>query len=255
MTSRGYQYADKRRILFDEKSRFEKAEKIYLVLREKYAQNLSAAVVLDIGCSTGLIDQWLADKVKFIYGIDIDEAAVASAREVERIKSNFRFVQAGGDNLPFENNHFDIVISNIMYNLLTPEAQKTMFEEIYRCLKPQGLCYFAAPNKLLLVHGKYKLPFLDFLPLRLARLYAKLFSPIKDVYNEYPKTIFGLRKMVHQRFVVQDITLEIIDNPRKYHFMNIQNKIVQCGISFIARIGYLLLPNYIFILYKGEGLR
>jgi SAM-dependent methyltransferase len=250
MDNQDYRYADNRRVLFDEQSRFKKARKIYSIIQENYQGKTSDATVLDIGCSTALIDLWLADKVKTIYGIDIDEAAVDSAKEVEKKKNNFKFVKAGGDNIPFEDNFFDITISNIMYNLLSPEDQQKMFSEIHRCLKPDGLCYFAAPNKLFLVHGKYKLPLLDFLPIKLARAYAKILSPVKDPYNEYPKTIFGLIRMVQKYFYYDDVTLKVIDNPDKYHLFSVKNKVIRAMMSVAARLFYIFLPNYIFILRK-----
>ena len=249
--SNEYHYAQNRTVLFDETSRFEKAEKIFLILKEKYAHQLVDAVVLDIGCSAGLIDYWLAKKVKYIYGIDIDQDIISSVKNVEKQANNFMFIYSEGDKLCFKDNTFDIIIANIMYYLLPHHAQQTMMEEIHRCLKPDGLCYFATPNRLLILDGKYKLPFLCWLPIRLGRMYVKICSSIPD-YNEYYKTLFGLRKMIKKHFVWQDITLEILDHPHKYKFMHNQHKVIQGVIRILARLFYLFMPNYIFILRKRE---
>jgi ubiquinone/menaquinone biosynthesis C-methylase UbiE len=188
--------------------------------------------------------------VKTLYGIDIDESAIDSAREVEKKRSNFKFIKAGADSLPFEDSSFDIVISNIMYNLLSPDDQQRMFDEIHRCLKPQGICYFAAPNKLLILHGKYKLPFLDLFPAWFARGYARLLSPVKERYDEYPKSLFGLRKLVRNKFREEDVTLELIDNPHKYKLYTAKNRLFRIALSVAARIFYIFMPNFIFILQK-----
>ncbi len=248
-SSKDYHYATDRAILFDKHSRFEKAEKIFWVLNEKYSQPLKDAVVLDIGCSAGLIDIWLANKVHYIYGIDIDEDIVPSVKEIERNVKNFKFVYAGGAKLPFKDQTLDIIIANAMYYLLLPEAQQEMFTEIRRCLKPQGICYFSAPNRLLLIDGKYNLPFLVWTPVWLGRIYVKLFSRIKE-YNEYYKTLFGLRKMVKMHFAYEDITLEIIDHADRYKFLSNKNRFIKLLVRVFARIFYIFLPNYIFILHK-----
>lgn len=246
---KGYHYGNSRQIVFDRASRYQKAEKIFLILQEKYQKNLQEAFVLDIGCSTGFIDQWLSKKVGYICGIDVDEDVLYTVRNVDKQTKNFNFVFAGGDSLPFQDERFDIIISNIMYYLLPPQGQEYMFKELYRCLKPKGICYFAAPNRLLVLDGKYKLPFLCWMPVWLGRIYVQLFSHIKE-YNEYYKTLFGLKKLVKKHFVSKDITLEVIDNAAKYKLFTIQNKYVNVLIRIVARVGYLFIPTYIFILQK-----
>jgi len=246
-----YHYAGKRKVLFDVPSRFEKAEKIFLILKEKFHGDLNKAKLLDIGCSAGLIDCWLADKVKLIWGIDIDEDAKVNLKELEKKKRNFRYKFASGDSLPFEDNQFDIVISNIMYYLLPHEKQEIMFKEIRRVLKEDGVCYLAAPNRLLLLDGKYRLPFLCWMPVWLGRLYTKTFSPIKE-YNEYYKTLFGLKSMLKKWFFIEDITLEVIDNNNKYGFMADKSKLLQTSMKILSRPFYFFMPNYIFILRKRQ---
>jgi ubiquinone/menaquinone biosynthesis C-methylase UbiE len=246
-----YHYATTRPLVFDEQSRFEKAEKIFLIINEKYPHRLENAVVLDIGCSTGLIDYWLADRVQYIYGLDIDRDIIPSVKEIDQKVTNFTFIYGAGHQLSFKNNQFEIIIANAMYYLLPHETQQEMLKEIYRCLKPEGLCYFAGPNRLILIDGKYKLPFLTWMPVWLGRKYVKVFSSIKE-YNEYYKTIFELRKMVKKHFVCEDITLEILDHPTKYKLLKINNKFIQFLVSIFVRVFYIFLPTYIFILRKAE---
>lgn len=212
--------------------------------------------MLDIGCSAGAIDYWLADKVQAIYGVDIDVDILHAVKEIKHNTANFTFIYAGGDQLPFRDKTFDIIISNIMYYLLSPSAQQKMLEDIYRCLKPHGLCYFAAPNRLMLLDGKFKLPFLLWLPKSLGKIYARWLSPVKEEYNEYHKTLFGIRKMLQkQRFFYEDMTLKIIDQPEKYHFLTGASQGVKLLVRIFARVFYVFSPNYIFILRKKEGIQ
>ncbi|MBF0497067.1 MAG: class I SAM-dependent methyltransferase [Deltaproteobacteria bacterium] len=244
-----YHYACDRQVLFDRQSRFQKAEKIYQVLQEYYHGELAEAEVLDVGCSAGLIACRLAEKVKFIYGIDIDQDIIAQVTELEKRVPNFKFIFAGGDRLPFETGQFDIIICNIMYNFLTPDAQLQMFAEIHRCLRPGGMCYFAAPNRLMIMDGKFKLPFLLWLPRNLAQKYVRLFSRHK-VFNEYFKTYWSLRQLVSCWFTGRDITMEMIDHPQKYRLLATENKALILLVRILARLFYPFLPNYIFVLYK-----
>jgi ubiquinone/menaquinone biosynthesis C-methylase UbiE len=254
-TSKDYHYATTRPLLFDEQSRFEKAEKIFLILNEKWPYKLEDAVVLDIGCSSGLIDCWLADRVQYIYGLDIDKDILSSVKKIEQKTTNFTFIYGGGHQLPFKGNQFEIIVANGMYYLLSHKVQQDMLKEIYRCLKPNGVCYFAGPNRMVLIDGKYKLPFLIWMPVWFGRKYVRLFSPIKE-YNEYYKTIFGLRKMIKKHFVVcEDITLEVLDHPDKYKLLKVKNKFIRFSLRVLARIFYVFLPSYIFILKKTKSNR
>jgi len=245
-----YRYASTRAVLLDRASRFEKAEKIFRILQTYYPGRLNEAQVLDIGCSAGLIDAYLADKVGEIYGIDLDQDILPVVTKMAQETPHFTFIHAEGAHLCFHDQTFDIILLNMVYNLLPIEAQYAMMKEIFRCLKPGGICYFAAPNRLFIVESKYKLPFLWAMPLRVARLYVKLCSRYQE-YHEYPQTIFGLRAMIRRDFSVwEDITLAIVDHAQDYHLLRTQPRLVHWAVRIIARIGYLFLPNYIFILRK-----
>ena len=54
---------------------------------------------------------------------------------------NVEFVCGSSDKLPFENDFFDIIASNGIYNL-SPDKEKVM-AEVYRVLKPGGRTVFS----------------------------------------------------------------------------------------------------------------
>ncbi len=102
--------------------------------------------VLDVGCGGGLdliIAAQMAGPHGSAVGIDLVPEIVENARK--NIKSagldNAEVKESGSESLPFQDNEFDIVISNgALY--LSPLKEKTLCE-IYRVLKPAGRFQFA----------------------------------------------------------------------------------------------------------------
>ena len=102
--------------------------------------------VLDVGCGGGLdliIAAQMAGPHGAAVGIDLVHEIVENARK--NVKSaglvNSEVKESGSEALPFQDNEFDIVISNgALY--LSPLKEKTL-REIYRVLKPGGRLQFA----------------------------------------------------------------------------------------------------------------
>ncbi|PZF72031.1 class I SAM-dependent methyltransferase [Taibaiella soli] len=66
--------------------------------------------VLDVGCGTGRWASYMADKVGFIECIDPSDAVFAASRFLNEYK-NIRISRADVDNIPFNNDSFDLVYS------------------------------------------------------------------------------------------------------------------------------------------------
>ena len=84
----------------------------------------------------------------------------------------FQFVVSDGTSLPFRASSFDIVVCNHVFEHVI--GQRELVSEIYRVLKPNGLCYIATGNKLWPIEPHTKLPFLSYLPKSIANKYAKI---------------------------------------------------------------------------------
>ena len=102
-------------------------------------------VALDLGCGAGLDLYFYAravgEKGK-VYGLDISEDMVNKAKrnmELSGIK-NVEISVGESDNLSFNDNFFDCVASNGIYNL-SPDKEAVM-REVYRVLKPAGRTVF-----------------------------------------------------------------------------------------------------------------
>ncbi len=94
--------------------------------------------ILDIGCGHGDFLQHLYARTPYTYGIDPDEMALHKNKIINNK------VVGMADNLPFQNDFFDLVVSAwVLEHLDHPEQ---VFREIYRVLKPGGKVIFLTPN-------------------------------------------------------------------------------------------------------------
>ncbi len=97
--------------------------------------------VLDIGCGAGvdtLLAGMMAGATGTAVGIDLTAEMLRRAEVNLALTDlkNITFVMASGEKLPFEDNIFDVVISNGAMNLI-PDKAGTLKETI-RVLKPGG---------------------------------------------------------------------------------------------------------------------
>lgn len=95
-----------------------------------------ASNILDIGCGTGetlyYIKKFLNPKIE-LYGVDLDKNPELDVNVV------FDYCDIDNQKLPFEENTFDIVISNfVIEHLKNPQ---NLFLEAFRVLKPSGFFY------------------------------------------------------------------------------------------------------------------
>lgn len=102
-----------------------------------------AASVLDVGCGTGALTFRLPGKesLRRVVGVDISdkEIDIACRHAAELQLPNFEFQCADACCLPFPDNQFDVVLSNIVLHLI-PDVEGAL-AEIHRVLKPGCKAY------------------------------------------------------------------------------------------------------------------
>jgi demethylmenaquinone methyltransferase/2-methoxy-6-polyprenyl-1,4-benzoquinol methylase/phosphoethanolamine N-methyltransferase len=154
------------------------------------AQIKPGDVVLDVGCGTGeltLQARARAGTGGQVYGIDPVPAMIEVSRQkVAQTERNIHFQVGVIEELPFPDNHFDVVLSSLMMHHLPDELKQRGLVEIYRVLKPGGtlmIVDFKRPTSFisksiitLLMHGGMQIGVQDLAP----RLAAAGFNQIAN---------------------------------------------------------------------------
>ncbi len=119
---------------------------------------LREGLCIDIGCGTGNLDVELAKRSKFrIIGLDIDpdmkplfEKSIQEANLQDRVS----FVQGDAQQLPFPDNHADLIVSRGVLIFL-PDIAKCL-REVQRVLKPTGVAFLG--GRYLYAPQPHKIP-------------------------------------------------------------------------------------------------
>lgn len=233
---------------FDFERQKQKADKTLAVLSDYFGADVMRTLkLLDVGCSAGLMTSVYAQFFAEVVGVDIDAPAVAFANGNER-GPNTRYCVSDGMSLPFASETFDVVTCSHIYEHV-PDYNR-LISEIRRVLRPGGVCYFVAQNRICLVEPHYFLPFLSIPPKRMAHKYMKLFGK-GDFYYENLITYWGLKKLVSD-FTIVDYTKKIIENPAKFHADELvsQGSLMQKIALFVLGAAYFLCPTYVWLLKK-----
>jgi tellurite methyltransferase len=173
--------------------------------------------VLDAGCGGGRNLVYFLNNNYDVYAIDPNPEAVAAvkslAKSIAPALSETNFIVSAAENLPFEDQYFDLVICSAVLHFADSDAHfESMLNSIWRVLKPGG--YFFArlasdigieTTALPIGKGRYLLPdgserFLvneQMLRNYTASLNAQLHEPIKttNVQNLRCMTTWCLQKL------------------------------------------------------------
>ena len=229
--------------LADEAGRARKAAKIRAVLDAEQALSRENIRILDIGCSFGIILEQITPDSGLGVGVDMD-------RGIGRKCNNLAFARADGENLPFADSSFDIVICNHVYEH-TDNAGR-LLAEIQRVMGDDGVCYFAGPNKYEPVEPHYGLPFLSWLPRSLADTYMRLAGKGAS-YPEKPLSHFQLRKLLED-FRITDYTREIVNDPVGFNAADIlpPRSLKRRVAAMMLRLAPFFFPGFVYVLRKNR---
>ncbi|MFZ2631181.1 MAG: methyltransferase domain-containing protein [Desulfosalsimonadaceae bacterium] len=98
--------------------------------------------VLDLGCGTGVLCRMIGDQLDAqsggsVTGIDAAGNMIKVARK-KRGAENIRFEAMAAENLGFENERFDAVVSSLFFHHVPLDLKEKALSEAYRVLKPGG---------------------------------------------------------------------------------------------------------------------
>lgn len=230
-------------VLADEAGRARKAAKIRAVLDAERAFSRENIKILDIGCSFGIILEQITPESGLGVGVDMD-------RGIGRKCSNLAFARADGENLPFTDSAFDIVVCNHVYEH-TDNAER-LLAEIRRVMSDDGVCYFAGPNKYEPVEPHYGLPFLSWLPHPFADRYMRLAGKGQS-YPERPYSHRQLRELL-SGFAVSDYTGSIVRDPARFAATDILPPGSAKRLIALAmhRFAPFFFPGFVYVLRKSS---
>ena len=113
--------------------------KVYVKTIIKLASNSSR--ILDVGCGTGIVVDYLAKHGYLSYGIEIANSSL----KIARLKKG-KYYSYDGDKLPFPDQSFDMVGSfNVVEHV---NSVPDFLNEKLRIIKPKGYLIICAPNFL-----------------------------------------------------------------------------------------------------------
>lgn len=252
---RGYQFdfaggEVAERMMYDRVGREQKAATMVAVLSDFFDQPLAELDLLTIGASTGIIDNYLSQHFGTVHGVDIDERAIEHARANFQ-RDNLTYAVGDAMNLEAADASVDVVICSQVYEHVP--GQEQLMNEIERVLKPGGVCYFAANNRLMPIEPHYRIPLLSVMPKALADRVMR-WTGKGDEYYEKHLWHHELRTLT-DRFEIIDYTVATVTEPERFG----TEYLVPPG-SAKARIGSLLVqhaywasPGYIWLLRKSSA--
>lgn len=246
------EYSEFQSAMLDEDKRRRKAAKIIAVI-EHFHGPLSGQTVGDVGCSAGFIADELAGAgARHTLGIDIDVPGLRKA--ADRFGERVGFVCGDGTALPFPDGSIDVLVFNHIYeHVVDPDG---VVAEMHRVLSDDGVLYLGLGNRLGIMEPHYKLPFLSYLPPRLADRYVRA-SGRADHYYERFRTRRGLRRML-RAFHVWDYTFPVLATPRRFAgselFPGALGRVAQAVLArtprAVLRLLLPLVPTYLWVATK-----
>lgn len=94
-------------------------------------------LVLDVGCGTGLLFDYVADKAETVIGVDLSRKTLLKAKEHAKKFQYMHLVLADADKLPFPENFFNHVFAfTLLQNMPNPFAT---LKEIVRVAKANSV--------------------------------------------------------------------------------------------------------------------
>lgn len=232
--------------VLDYDSRVDKAKKIVAIVGERKFR--AARRILEIGCGSGVISSSLSsfrNGQAEIHAIDVVDNRIS--------KAGYAFQLVAGPQLPFEDRHFDIVITNhVIEHVGDERAQLIHLREIKRVLGESGVVYLAVPNRWRLVEPHFRLPLLSWFPQPVADAYVRL-SGRGKYYDCVPLSHRRARQYFRETgFEDTDQTIQSLRETLAIEFPdNPMAKLLNAAVpDWTFRIIMAVMPTYIFLLER-----
>ena len=103
----------------------------------------SNAKVLELGCASGSLTEFLTEKGHVATGVDASQKMIAAAKSKPKHKAIYH--RADAHALPFDDEYFDVVISASLLNIVS-EPERVVAEMVRNC-KPNGTISILVPRQ------------------------------------------------------------------------------------------------------------
>lgn len=178
--------------------------------------------ILDLGCGRGELVGQLRCLGFDAYGVDIDARFIKAGDILNKKKNTFFPIlsvsNSNGKTL-FEDNFFDIVISNQVLEHVS--NIDNIAQEMSRFLKTSGVVFNLFPARFRIFEPHYRLPFVHWLPKsNIRRIMISLFIRIVMASRFFPNYTLAERTEIVYKFSVEDAFYrplsDIIDSFRSH---------------------------------------
>lgn len=96
--------------------------------------------ILDFGCGTGRLTEFMAKDFKKVIGVDISGTMIAQGKERLKDLNNVELIEIDGNSIPLPESSIDNVFSYLVFqHIKTRELVESAFKDIYRVLTPGGV--------------------------------------------------------------------------------------------------------------------
>lgn len=199
---------------------------------------------VDIGCGSGGISLHLAPAFKSVCGVDPEPWE--RWQEYSAQCPGLSFHKASIDSLGIADNSVDVVICNQVYeHVPSPE---TLIAQIFRILKPGGICYFAGPNLLYPIEPHVHWPFIHWIPRRPALAIIRSLAPHK-ILDAYSTTYWQLKRWLADFTIVDAVPQLIKHRAESPQAGNIWRIFRITPLPLLRALGFLS-PGFVFLLTK-----
>lgn len=228
-------------------TRYLKAKKIELLISpDKFKEPIS---LLEVGTGSGGIAYYfshLSDVRYKVTAVDVKDSRLTT--------EGFDFQLVNGIGLPYDNESFDVVISNhVIEHVGDFASQLEHLCELNRVLKKSGIGYLAVPNRWMLVEPHYKLIFLSWLPRALRSPYLKFFGkghyydcePLQkhEIESMFKKTHFEFKNVC-----VKALRLTFdIEMPN-----SLAARVIKFIPTYVMELFTPIIPTLIYTVRKSE---
>lgn len=163
---------------------------LYSYLKQFYDNFSGTARVLDLGCGEGDSIEWFhsfSEDTKW-HGVDIEN----SPEVKKRIRDNALLASFNGLDLPYPDNHFDLIFSNqVLEHVRHPDD---LVADALRVLKPGGL--FMGSVSYLEPYHSYSI--FNFTPYGVVRVFTDAGFELKEIRPETDTSSLIIRQLLNK---------------------------------------------------------